>query len=507
MSSFKPLTVSTFPALIEPLSESTKFWKNNVQPATVYKELSSINSIDISLTNSILTTSTTRISLFDLTNHESKRSFSSPNHTSLYCGTFRKDNSKIFAAGCGDGIVRVWDAKKNKPLRMLGFNEKFKDIKHKAPVHRINFDGINNIYSCGDDKAIKLWDIMEDNIVCSFGENNVAHNDYIRGSCFLPSTSSIVSGSYDHTVKVWDQRAPTACTFQYSQDHPVESLTYRDYMVISAGANTIKVFDIIAGKVMRTLENAHHKTITCIYNYGNYLLTVSIDGHLKVYDINFKVVASFSYIPSQLLSCCYNGLILAVGANEGTLSVNKIGFNKSNKKQTVQSDTASDEYFFDNIPLKKKKLSVENAFVVNPSKAKKYYVKHEELLRKFHHSSALTRVIRMYSQTEPEIVTSVMQELIRRRVLKTALAGRNDKQLKKIIQFLITYLSDARFNRILVDVSIALVEVYSNQINRSDIIQSLFRTLNNCIQSEIRSLQMMSEIYGQLQIVVNSQIK
>lgn len=516
MTQFKPLTSSTYPSIVEPLSDAAKFWKNNVQPAIIYKELNSINSIDINPANNVLTTSASRISLYDLSNLEAKRLYSSPNHALLYCGTFRKDNSKIFAAGCGDGIIRVWDVKKNKPLRMLGSSEKSKESKHSAPVHRINFNGIDQLYSCADDKSVKLWDITEDSIVCTFGSENVAHKDYIRASCLLERTASFVSGSYDQTVKVWDQRAPTMPTFEFNHNHPVESVACRDYMMICAGGNSIKIFDIIAGKVMRTLDSVHHKTITCIYNHANYLFTASIDGYLKVYDINFNVAASFSHVPSQLLSCCYNGSALAVGSNDGILSVNKVGSGKAatnTKSKQInlfddEDDDITDEFFFDNIPVKRKpKLQVDSAFVVKAKKHRPYLLKHDELLRKFQHSSALTRVIRVHSKTEPEVVVNVMQELIRRGALKTALAGRNDRQLKKLIQFLIENLSDARFNRILIDVSLALVEVYINQINRSDAIQILFQSLNTCVQSEIKSLQMMSEISGQLQVIINSQIK
>lgn len=508
MATFKSTPQTTLPATSEPLSEAAKFWKTHLNPATVYKELSAINSIDINQRGEILTTSSTRISLYEAANLQVKRSFSTSNHTLLYNGTFRQDNAKIFASGSSDGIVRVWDVKKSKPLRLLGTSEKSKSKKHTAAVHRVNFNGINQLFSCGDDKTIKLWDITEDSVLRSFGVGNT-HDDYIRASCFVDCMSSFVSGSYDHTVKVWDHRAPQSCTFQFNHGAPVESVTSRDLMVISAGDTTIKIFDLVAGKVMKCIENAHHKTITCVHNKENYLLSASIDGYLKVFDINLDVAASFSYVPSQLLSCCFNGSSLAVGASDGILSVNRVkGIPKARLPANLHADDdAADEFFFDSIPSRKKqKLNVGQAVVVNAGKKQKILEKHEELLRKFKHTTALNRVLRVYAKNEPQIVVNFMQELIRRSALKNALAGRPDNQLKFIMAFLTQHLSDPRFSRILIDVSLALVEVYTTQINRSSEIQAVFKHLSQTLASVISALTEMTKISGQLQLIINSQV-
>lgn len=508
MATFKSIRQTTLPSITEPLSEAARFWKTNLNPATVYKELSAINWIDINPRGEILTTSSTRISLYEAANLQVKRSFSTSNHTLLYSGTFRQDNAKIFASGSSDGVVRVWDVKKSKPLRLLGTSEKSKSQKHTAAVHRVNFNGINQLFTCGDDKVIKLWDITEDSVLRSFGEGNT-HDDYIRASCLVECMSSFVSGSYDHTVKVWDHRAPQNCTFQFNHGSPVESVTSRDFTVISAGETSIKVFDLVAGKVVKTIENAHHKTITCVQNKDNYLLSASIDGYLKVFDINLNVAASFSYVPSQLLSCCFNGFSLAVGASDGILSVNRIkGISKAQKMTNVSDEDAADEFFFDSIPLsrKKPKLNVGQSLVVNANKKHKTLDKHEELLRKFKHTTALNRVFRIHAKSDPQIVINFMQELIRRSALKSALAGRPDKQLKFIIAFLTQHLSDPRFSRILIDVSLALVEVYTSQINRSKEIQTVFMHLSKTLANEISVLTEMTKISGQLQLLMNSQV-
>lgn len=509
---FKKTPVSTLPAIIEPLTESAKFWKNNVHPATVYKELNSINSIDINCHNQIITASTSKVSLYEPANSEKIRTFMSQNHTSLYCAKFRVNDPKIFAAGSGDGIVRIWECKNAKPLRLLGFNDNDNSTKHKAEVRRINFNGLHQLYSCGDDKEVKLWDFTQNSIITKFGGENCAHDDYIRASCLVENFSSFVTGSYDHSVKVWDSRSPQTSCFNYDHKHPVESVTNRDLLIISASNTTIQVFDMVAGKKLRTLENVHHKTITCIHNLGSYLLTASIDGHLKIYDLNFNVVTSFSYTPSQLLSCTYNGSYLAVGTNDGILSINKVSKSKysSYKSKTVRMDNEmSNEFLFTNIPNKQKpKLNLKDTFVVkNAVKKVRYDEKHEHYLKKFKYTSALNRILKVSRKNNPEKVVNLMQELIRRNGLRAALAGRNLNQLKNVVKFLIENFNDLRFTRILLDVSLALVEIYSQEIKTSPKLKGLFLEINECIKNEIDCLEKMSELLGQLQFLINSQIK
>ncbi|KAH9529770.1 snoRNA-binding rRNA-processing protein [Dermatophagoides farinae] len=529
MTTFKPTTVSTLPAIIEPLSESAKFWKNNVNPATVYRELNAINWIDINGHNQILTTSATKVSLYDPESSEKKRTFQSPNHTLLYGGNFRRENQKIFATGAADGIVRIWECKKSKPLRLLGNNDNAQSLKHSAPVHRVNFNGLNQLFSCGDDKQIKLWDFIEEKILYNFNsDSSSAHDDYIRASCLIESASLFVSGSYDHTVKIWDSRSPQTSCYQYGHKHTIESVTNRDLLVISASDTTIQVFDVVAGKTLRTLDNVHHKTITCVHNYGTYLLTASIDGHLKIFDFNFNVIASFSYTPSQLLSCHYNGSYLAVGTNNGILSINKIspqpkttkgrsaqhGGDKIRKQDDADDDEEmANEFLFSNIPKRKTvKLDKKNMFIV-PNVASNNIInrprqeKQEELLRKFQYTAALNRVMRKFANNDPEKVVNFMQELIRRNGLQSALAGRNVTDLKRIIKFIITHLSDIRFSRILLDVSLILVNIYTSDIRHVEKVRILFKELNQRVDDEIDNLQKMSEISGQLQFLINSQIK
>lgn len=72
-------------------------------------------------------------------------------------------------------------------------------------------------------------------------------------------------GSYDHLIKVWDIRTADESNALMEMNHekPVEKILLfpNDSIVISAGGNTIKLWDIASGgKLLHTIEN-HHKTV------------------------------------------------------------------------------------------------------------------------------------------------------------------------------------------------------------------------------------------------------
>ena len=126
--------------------------------------------------------------------------------------------------------------------------------------------------------------------------------------CGITSESSddlILTGSYDHTVKMIDTRTQSTVI---SVDHgePIENILMfpSSNMFISCGGNSIKVWDVLkGGKLMRTMVN-HHKTVTCLqFSHGcKYLLTGGLDRHVKVFDLlNYNLVHTIDY-PSPILS-------------------------------------------------------------------------------------------------------------------------------------------------------------------------------------------------------------
>lgn len=68
-------------------------------------------------------------------------------------------------------------------------------------------------------------------------------------------------------------------------------------VALSAGSNQIKVWDILAGRLLQTFSN-HQKTITSLAldSQGKRLLTASLDQHVKIHDVqDYHVTHSIKY--------------------------------------------------------------------------------------------------------------------------------------------------------------------------------------------------------------------
>lgn len=182
--------------------------------------------------------------------------------------------------GSVDGYLHFFDvSKKGVPSR-----HSVRVFKaHQSEVRCVAFKSkTTHCASFGDDGQFKVWDLAlskADEPVYSVSN---AHSDKIR-SCASSVRNSdfFVSGSYDHTVKIWDTKCKPndACQLTFNHGAPVESLllTNNNRIVVSAGGNVVKFWDLtVGGKLMHTLEN-HNRTVSFIL--GNvYIVPGYING-------------------------------------------------------------------------------------------------------------------------------------------------------------------------------------------------------------------------------------
>jgi len=146
------------------------------------------------------------------------------------------------------------------------------------PVHVCKFmRNLYNVMSASDDAHVRIFDLA----TAATKMKLKAHKDYIRSGCTSKSSDDLIlTGSYDHTVKLIDTRTSSVVL---SVDHgePVENILLypSSNMFISCGGNSIKVWDVLkGGNLMRTMIN-HHKTVTSLafsHDY-KYLLSGGLD--------------------------------------------------------------------------------------------------------------------------------------------------------------------------------------------------------------------------------------
>lgn len=367
-------------------------------------------------------------------------------HKNAYGGTFGKDG-RLLVAGNEEGYVKLFDTSTKSVLRL--FQE------HKAATHRALFTADKtHVASFSDDRSVKLWDIASEKCVQTYAD----HMDYIRAGCVSPvSANIIVSGGYDHKIKMYDNRTNVS-VMDVNHGCPIESLLFLPTggIFISAGGTVVNVWDAFAGGKLIASMSQHTKTITCLRlaSNGRKLLSGSLDRKVKIYDIaSYQMVHTLDY-PNAVLSVgvSKNDDTLAVGLIDGLVSVQRmdaIEAAKPTEKRKIPSNIAA---FVDEV--------VDDY-------TKRGEAKYDKWLRKYEYSRALDEVMLPYVVNKlPHVTVALMQELIRRRGLERALAGRTHKSLASIIRFLMRYIGDYRFTRVLIDVTNILLNVYEKDFRQ-----------------------------------------
>ena len=156
-------------------------------------------------------------------------------------GRFRQDGKVLV---CADAeTVKVFDSERGTQLRALK--------GHSSVVNATRFSAPHplRLVSAGNDKTVRLWDLTSASTLATCE----GHTDYVR--CVSESSqghgSIWASGSYDHTVRIWDVRDSknTSCTMTLNHEEPVDAVVHfgGGGLVASAGGPSIKIWDLASG--------------------------------------------------------------------------------------------------------------------------------------------------------------------------------------------------------------------------------------------------------------------
>ncbi|MBD2025869.1 AAA-like domain-containing protein [Leptolyngbya sp. FACHB-711] len=120
-------------------------------------------------------------------------------------------NGQTIATGSEDGKVRLWDRKGQRFAVFSG---------HQQAVWRVQFSPNGQLLaSASEDRTVKFWKVDQATIarLKQSGSNGqsaieqdisirtlIGHTDQVKGISFAPDGKTIVSASFDQTVKVWD---------------------------------------------------------------------------------------------------------------------------------------------------------------------------------------------------------------------------------------------------------------------------------------------------------------
>ncbi|MBN3300359.1 UTP15 protein, partial [Amia calva] len=496
MTSFKPTKIQTYPRLGEKVTQDTLYWKNYKTPVQI-KEFGAITKIDVSPLPpyNYAITASTRIHIYGRYSQEPVKNFSRFKDTA-YCGTYRCDG-QLLVAGSEDASVRLFDVSGRVALRQFSGHTMYVCVSCLVCY---------NLLSCTHSyiNPVRCAPVPGLYRTASF-------EDYVRcGTTSKLNPDLFITGSYDHTVKVFDARTERGVmTMDHGQ--PVESVLLfpSEGLLVSAGGRYLKVWDMLkGGQQLVSLKN-HHKTVTCLClsSSGQRLLSGSLDRHVKVYSTTtYKVVHSFDYASSILsVALAPDDEAVIVGMTNGVLSV-------KHKKHPEESVPAAGKrrrpaYRF----LVKGKNYVpkqDDLLVSKPVKA--HLRKYDKQLKSFQVSKALDTVLEVrgpsvWSSSWPwarDGFTSekaiAYDDVKSRGDLCNALAGREEKSLSLLLSFLIRHVVDPRFAPVLVNVAEIILDIYVRVVGQSAVIDRQVVKLQELIEKEIDYQEELVEVLGMM---------
>lgn len=459
------------------------YWRS-LGESTVVKELGSISHISFqtSKPHNWAVSASRRVKVYDSKTFDVTRTMTRF-HDTVHCTNFRSDN-KLLVSATADKEIKLFTDETRTPLRIWKGHQK--DVRF-ADFYR----NASQIYSCSDDQTVRLWDIASESCITSFDN----HSDYVRCGT-TNSDGLIITGSYDNTVRLFDPRSNSNVL---TMDHgdPVKSVVeFPGGLLLSAGGNVIKVWDLAhGGKLLYTMSN-HHKDITCMTLNHNKtrLLSGGLDCHVKIYDIGtYQVVNDIKY-PAAVTSMAIspdNDRLLVVGMVNCTTSVRQrkaaskgegksYSPNRRTSQQSLKNDPQSTSNIGDFVIYQKQRDQVE---------------KYDKYFCKFEYSKAYDVAFKQWKDA-PEKV-AVLKELMRREALAQALAGQSNKELKVLLQFLDKHIKVAEVQDTLIEVGATLLDIYKDDYaNFPESIKAIFKRLKRQVKVDNKVKETFMKLVG-----------
>ncbi|KAF8076447.1 Trp-Asp repeat-containing protein [Lyophyllum atratum] len=515
---YQPVVVQTHrrPSSSKHGTES-RYWRQFKHPVFV-KEYAPITSVHFSPSkpHRYAVTAATRVQIYAPRTQKITKTISRFKDVAR-SGSIRQDG-KLVVAGDDSGLVQVFDINSRAILRTLD--------SHKQPVHVTKFSTLSptQILSCSDDTTAKIWDVPSQSTISTF----TSHTDYVRSGQISSSNPHLVlTGSYDSTVRLFDSRSGE-CEMVMGESSaagavgraPIEQVLMfpSGTVALSSAGPIIRVWDIVAGgRCIRALSN-HQKTVTALAfdaNAGR-LLTGALDQMIKVYDVSsYKVVHTMRYpAPILCLAISPDETHLVAGMSDGTLSVRR---RQTKTAEGSAADTLRsgmfEAFLGTSLPgvgqgtvrgkVQSKPLGSVDELRVESRRTKRLK-DYDRLLKSFKYSAALDSVLR--KQVPPTTTFSLIQELIHRDGLRTAISGRDDVLLEPVLRLLVKYVADPRFGEMVCDIAGIVIDMYTPILGQSPLIDSLFLRLRKKVATEVQFQKELVKTKGALNMIFSSAI-
>ena len=370
------------------------------------------------------------------------------------------------------------------------------------------------------------------------------HGDVVRCGALWqsPSEALAFTGSYDHTVRVWDMTSlddPTSspdndgCISVLPHGAPVEAIIVLDRSdgddsasvapsrrrpwLVSAGGTHLKVWDLQTGACLRECTTRHNKTVTTLLalprvvqrpdgttEVRTRILTGGLDGCVGVHAWNPVTGALVVDVYGVRLG---DEAITALGGTQDRLAIGTLSGKVQVRQraagvpQTRRPEPRAGTYAFFTRGMNANAVAGDYVVGADSASKKQKLNEYDKALKAFRYGDALDEAL---STKFPQVVIAVLEELGRRRGLTIALSNRDEESLEPVLAFTVRYLARPRFTALLVGVANKLVDIYGDVSGQSETIDELFVKLKQQVSAEARVQRKLLRIVGQIEAIAAS---
>lgn len=288
-----------------------------------------------------------------------------------------------------------------------------------------------------------------------------------------------------------------------NHEHPIEALVsyHNGAVLVSAGGQWIKVWDVTAGgKLLHAFSN-HQKAITslCFDGTSGRLISGALDGFVKIYDVQSYEVTYSIKMPGPVMSVgvAPDNKCLAIGMADGTLAIRH---RPDSLPGSHQRKRAARPGSFAFQMRGKNALPSQDDLVLGAARKPKLRAS-EKLLKSFQFQGAVDEVL---STRDPIAIISLLEELAARNVLPIALAGRDETKLAPLLEFVMRHVTNPNYSALLVDVANTILDIYASILGESEVIDELFVKLQVKVTGELKLQRELHSMGGMLQMILAS---
>ncbi|KAF2071879.1 hypothetical protein CYY_006806 [Polysphondylium violaceum] len=398
-----------------------------------------------------------------------------------YSASYREDGMLIVTGG-EEPVVRVFDVQSKNCLR--------KFTGHTGPIHMTRFISKHQLISGSNDCSIRTWDIQTGEQIQLVGK----HQDQVRCGVKHPNNENLwLTGSYDHTVKLWDTRSSSpAASSTFDHGAPVEDVVmlHGGSMAITAGGSYFKVWDLTNGKQVYKASHTM-KTITSLFvsESEKRFFTGGLDQTVKIFSTqSYSLINSVTYKEPILSVAVIDNNKIISGSAKGTVYYSR---------KTKPTPTSK-------VKTTKKSKSSNNTIITEHLNIYKSSII-DKLLRKFEHRAAFDTAI--YVNKSQDLVFRVVCELSRREALDIVLKGREAEPLEEILQMVNKLITNVKYQQCGIMLMEKIVDFYHTALLENKSLSNIFFVIKTNLAKELKKQSQILEIAGALDLLYQNSAK